>query len=260
MYTQCPHCRAAFAVVARELALARGNVRCGHCGRVYSALERLADHPGPDDDDWPTHFKRELPPVIGIPATVETDDEVDDYPATAALLALGDRADQAPPVLVVEPHMRSGWQLWSAVAVASLCALLQIGYLMQEHWQGRPTIARWLNPLYAAVGVRLPPLARPDAFMLSARLVEPHPAIPQALMIRATLRHEHPVVLAYPVLELKLSDFSGVRLAERRFLPREYLPAGTDPAHGVIPRLNVAIELELKDPGDGAHAFEFSFR
>ena len=44
MYTQCPQCMTYFQVTAEHLKIAQGNVRCGHCRNVFSALGNLTEH------------------------------------------------------------------------------------------------------------------------------------------------------------------------------------------------------------------------
>ncbi len=41
MYTQCPECQTIFRVTAEDLRLAGGQVRCGHCTAVFSAIGEL---------------------------------------------------------------------------------------------------------------------------------------------------------------------------------------------------------------------------
>ncbi len=41
MYTQCPECQTIFRVTAEDLRLADGQVRCGHCTAVFSAIGEL---------------------------------------------------------------------------------------------------------------------------------------------------------------------------------------------------------------------------
>ncbi len=45
MYTQCPRCETVFRVSAEVLRAAGGQVRCGRCGEIFSALARLAEDP-----------------------------------------------------------------------------------------------------------------------------------------------------------------------------------------------------------------------
>lgn len=43
MYTQCPQCMTYFQVTAEHLKIAQGNVRCGQCRNVFSALGNLTE-------------------------------------------------------------------------------------------------------------------------------------------------------------------------------------------------------------------------
>ena len=45
MYTQCPKCLTYFQVTAEHLKVAQGNVRCGQCSNVFSALGNLSQVP-----------------------------------------------------------------------------------------------------------------------------------------------------------------------------------------------------------------------
>ena len=45
MYTQCPKCLTYFQVTAEHLKVAQGNVRCGQCSNVFSALGNLSESP-----------------------------------------------------------------------------------------------------------------------------------------------------------------------------------------------------------------------
>jgi predicted Zn finger-like uncharacterized protein len=46
--TTCPHCRTSFRVVADQLKLRRGRVRCGRCQKVFSGVDYLIDLDEPD--------------------------------------------------------------------------------------------------------------------------------------------------------------------------------------------------------------------
>lgn len=53
MYTQCPKCLTYFQVTAEHLKVAQGNVRCGQCSNVFSALGNLSEVP-PQQNAAPT--------------------------------------------------------------------------------------------------------------------------------------------------------------------------------------------------------------
>lgn len=83
------------------------------------------------------------------------------------------------------------------------------------------------------------------------------PDTPQALLASTTLVNKTPAMLPYPLLTLRFSDINGAPLAQRRFLPREYLPTDTDIKAGMTPDTPVMVELALVDPGKKAVNFEF---
>lgn len=62
MYTQCPECSTFFQVTPEHLKIAQGNVRCGQCRNVFSALGNLT----------------ERPPNAGQPPANSRDTDIDD--------------------------------------------------------------------------------------------------------------------------------------------------------------------------------------
>ena len=96
MYTQCPHCHAIFQVSTSQLKAADGDVRCGQCLTIFSALHHLSEdipaqtenpswNPAQDDerdDSWAADTPNT--------ATTETTE------ASAALFITETPAHQAP--------------------------------------------------------------------------------------------------------------------------------------------------------------------
>ena len=75
MYTQCPKCLTYFQVTAEHLKVAQGNVRCGQCSNVFSALGNLSEAP-PQETPQPnsaTSSARNKPVAVQpkIPANAE---------------------------------------------------------------------------------------------------------------------------------------------------------------------------------------------
>ncbi|TDF67964.1 DUF3426 domain-containing protein [Cupriavidus sp. L7L] len=61
LVTRCPACRTAFRLVADQLRLRQGLVRCGHCETVFDAREHLIEIPVPAGSA--------TPPASAVPAT-----------------------------------------------------------------------------------------------------------------------------------------------------------------------------------------------
>nr|WP_246505703.1 DUF3426 domain-containing protein [Coralloluteibacterium stylophorae] len=123
------------------------------------------------------------------------------------------------------------------------------------------TDAAWrpaLERLCGVLGCTLPPWHAPQAFVMSARDIRPHPSVPDALLITASFRNGARFAQPWPEVELAMSDLDGQPIAQRRFMPREYL--GGAPAQALLaPGQSASVTLEVVDPGRRAVAFEFEF-
>lgn len=60
MYTQCPQCLTYFQVTPEHLKIAQGNVRCGQCRTVFSALGNLTEEPPQIDDEDDDSFDEDI--------------------------------------------------------------------------------------------------------------------------------------------------------------------------------------------------------
>lgn len=80
MYTQCPQCQTFFQVTAEHLKIAHGNVRCGQCRNVFSALGNLSEQL-PDADDYhpnTSHFDSHQDSHEDIETDFLTDEELEE--------------------------------------------------------------------------------------------------------------------------------------------------------------------------------------
>lgn len=68
LVTTCPHCQTSFRVVADQLKLRRGLVRCGRCRTVFSGLEQLRRI-----DEGPAPLPADAPPAHPAPAAAPLD-------------------------------------------------------------------------------------------------------------------------------------------------------------------------------------------
>ena len=174
-------------------------------------------------------------------------------------------ADAAVPRFVSDPTRAlpavAGERRWPRrLLVAVLAVLLLVQCVVAErdtlaaHAQSRP----WLEYACAGLGCSLPAWHDPAAMDILTRDVRPHPSVPSALLISASFRNEARWAQAWPGLQLTLSDLDGQPIAQRRFLPAEYLGLGA-PAQLIQPDQTASITLEVRDPGKQAVAFEFEF-
>jgi predicted Zn finger-like uncharacterized protein len=194
-----------------------------------------------------------------------------DHPAVVELPDLAHQAIEPPSAvadfseLTFTPRFaqprRRGWRLvWVA-----LCVLLTLLLLGQLAWAERealitnPTSGGWLRSICRSVGCQLPLAQDLRQLRLLARDVQSHPSVRGALMISATLRNEARFAQPYPALSVTLSDVDGKKLATRRLSPTDYLSDAATLQRGIAPGSNVAVVLEVQDPGNHAVAFELAF-
>lgn len=99
----------------------------------------------------------------------------------------------------------------------------------------------------------------PRKIQLVSRDVRVHPAAKHALLISATLVNQAGYAQPYPRLAIKLSDLSGEIVAEREFVPQDYLKTTESRLKLLRPDIPTLITLEVLDPGSEAVNFEFRF-
>jgi len=190
-------------------------------------------------------------PVLDTPPRRDTADEDPSANLPAPLL----RQLQEEKAASLRPPA-TPWVIGSLLMLLLLVA--QAGYFYRDQLaQQRPELRPWLERAceYLGCTLRRPPSqARIDILGWDVRTL---PDTPQALLASTTLVNRTPEAQPYPLLTLRFSDMNGKPVAQRRFLPREYLPAGTDIKAGMPPQTPVPVELALVDPGRQAVNFEF---
>jgi predicted Zn finger-like uncharacterized protein len=156
---------------------------------------------------------------------------------------------------------RPRWRpLWIALCVLLALLLLgQVGWAERDALIANPTSGGWLRSVCRNLGCRLPLVQDLRQLRLLARDVQSHPSVRGALMISATLRNEAHFAQPYPTLNVTLSDVDGKKLAARRLNPSDYLGDAAALQRGIAPGSNVAVVLEVQDPGSRAVAFELAF-
>jgi predicted Zn finger-like uncharacterized protein len=147
---------------------------------------------------------------------------------------------------------------WAIGSIAlMLIFLVQAIYFARDDLARDPKLRPWLETACAYAGCDISRPAETAKIEILGWDVRSHPVAAKALVASTTLINNARFAQPYPLLELRFSDINGTPLAQRRFKPREYLPAGTDFQAGMGPGIPVQVELELMDPGSAAVNFEF---
>jgi predicted Zn finger-like uncharacterized protein len=253
--TQCPQCGTHFKITQEQRQSHEGMVRCGQCQSVFNAVEHLYTEPAQldlplvldDIADVPSIYSI-YDPYSTIEPGLEHGSSISISPQAAARLA-NDFSHLAD--VYVTPHAKPSspqrtW-LW---AVASLLIFLVL--LLQIIYFLRVDIAAWLPGLKPAMtsiceqlDCSLPLPQKIDLLSIESSELEADPTQSNIITLHALLRSHAPYALAYPSIELTLTDTQDNALARRTFSPADYLPPGTDEIQGFPANRESTIKLHL---------------
>ncbi|HEX6003436.1 MAG TPA: DUF3426 domain-containing protein [Burkholderiales bacterium] len=295
MVTRCPACATLFRVTPEQLQARQGKVRCGRCAAVFDGFRDLATLPEPRGVDAAVTPRAEAPvraPVLettplappsaaapsapAVPAQFRFEsDSVPDAPGGEA----GERKSSSvgreprtdadlstlPPLGAETRFLRRahaaqhrgfrGWAIGSCVLVALLVAQAIYFYRGELAAHYRP-----LKPLLIALcrtlACDVPLPQHPKLVNIEASdMQSTDPTRPGVIRLTATLRNQADFDVAYPALDLVLTNTRDHTLARRIFAPREYLDPAHEPASGLPGKAEITIRLDL-DTGDlGAAGF-----
>jgi predicted Zn finger-like uncharacterized protein len=156
-----------------------------------------------------------------------------------------------------DPPSRA-WVWGSVLLVCTLAG--QIAWAERQRLLAEPALRQGLEMALGWFGQRLPLLVKLDALTLVSREVRPHGDVPGALLISAAMRNDSSSVLAYPRIEIRMTDLTGKPVALRRFTPDDYLGDPAGQLAGLQPGALVPLVFEVVDPGRDALNYEFAFR
>lgn len=208
-----------------QLQAASGQVRCGRCTHVFDGYEALAPEAAAA-----TAAKDEA-------ATPEKQVEPAKQPEPIAATA-------AEPPRHAAPISRYA----AATVLLAMLLTLQVAYAFRAQFAARSQEIRSAMESvceFAGCTVSLP--NRPDLLRIEASDVHMiDPGRPSLIQLTATMRSYAKHDLAYPALDLVLTNVNEHALARRIFLPDEYLGPGRNPKAGIPPNAEVTVALDLE--------------
>ena len=267
-FTRCPGCRTIFRVTQQQLTLRGGQVRCGHCHTVFNgvaALLSLAPKPRAERSE-PVFDEAALgPPTVTLRAahalepSPPSDEEGPEERAEPSV----DTGDEVPTdtdresayaarFSWQEKRVRRGLPAWLYATAVPLLVLLLAGQALfhfrdaiAAHW---PTTKPALIRLCAATGCQLHAVQENSGLAIEASDLQADPAHKGLLILSATIRNRMPYPLAYPYLELTLSDIEkqtqqDVVVVRRAFPPQEYVSGAADLDSGIPGNGELSVKL-----------------
>jgi predicted Zn finger-like uncharacterized protein len=264
-FTRCPACKTIFRVTPQQLALRGGQVRCGHCLTVFDGVAGLLslaprareEHEFDEEALGPPtvtlRSAHALQPAPGAPADEEgpeseergeeRDEARDQAAAEAAYAARFSWQEQTKRRRV------PGWVYASAIPILVLILAAQATFHFRDavaaHW---PRAKSALATMCAAAGCQLRALQEINGLSIEASDLQADPAHKGLLILSATIRNRMPYALAYPYLELTLSDVQKVTqqdvvVVRRAFAPHEYVSGAADLNVGIPGNAELNVKL-----------------
>lgn len=252
-YTRCPGCTTVFRVTPDQLKLREGQVRCGQCKTVFDGIAQQVSLSPPVrlDDGVPSANA-----APGLPVAAQRDVDAQDappgspadFPGRAIDAAAVDMASEdrfAPAPSAPAPPSRAAFYLIAIIFLLLLVAA-QAAFHFRDaiatFWpEARPAFAR----LCEFVACDIHPLRDGAMSHLSidASDLQADPAHKGLLILTATLRNRAGWALAYPHLELTLTDAQDRVVVRRALAPADYARGTADLQRGIAPNGEVAVKM-----------------
>jgi predicted Zn finger-like uncharacterized protein len=183
-----------------------------------------------DRTDVPTDEHTDV--VTDVPTDVPTDEREIDYASRFSAQEKGERRRV--------PTWIYGMLVPVLVLLFAGQALFHFRDAIAAHWPNtKPTLIK----LCAAAGCQVRALQDVTAISIEASDLQADPAHKGLLVLSATVRNRAPYPLAYPFIELTLSDTQDQPVVRRAFAPSEYLSGAADPDVGIAGNSELPIRL-----------------
>ena len=253
MYTQCEHCKAIFQVNMREVTVAKGHLRCGECFKVFKATkslsttipekfeEKISEHVIKKDIKQEPNVTKSTAKVVNPVSSrgFEIDIRIDNQTSTPNINTKSTNKKISSKLQI--DNTKEKRNKWLALFATTLFILL----ITQILYHFRSAIMHT-------------PIREPDKIQMVTHNVFAHPNEPGVLLITATIENTADHSQPYPALELSLNNSQSTIIALRRFKPVEYLDNYTKDM--LFPAKSTStLKLKIKDPGNKATRFQFSF-
>jgi predicted Zn finger-like uncharacterized protein len=259
-YTRCPGCKTIFRVTQQQLAMRAGQVRCGHCKTVFDGNAHLISlAPRPRHEAEAPYDEAALgPPTVTLRSSLALEPpggepSVTRERAGPAATVADDEPDPVREISYEERFAPVKNRRKSPIASALLVAavpLLLLALVAQAaiHW--REVLAAHFpatRPVFASacavLGCTVRPLRDVAGLSIDASDLQVDPAHRGLLILSATLRNRAAWPLAYPHLELTLTDAQDQPVVRRVLAPAEYAGGTIDVATGMPGNGELAIKL-----------------
>lgn len=162
-------------------------------------------------------------------------------------------------VAPAEPVPRRPWLAAACMLLTVTLAAQAVFFYRGELAARHPLARQWLNAACARADCTVPlPRATKAVLIEASDLQLIDPARPDRIQLTATLRNHAGHDVAYPALDLVLTNATDHTLARRIFPPADYLGGNRDPRAGLAANAELTVRLTLDTGNLGAAGFRLA--
>ena len=209
--TQCPQCATQFRATPQQLRASDGWVRCGQCDQVFDAAmhavsQRVIPPPEPDG-------------IVPLRAESPAPSDAVNEPAPAQVQAETLFAESASTAAGEQPRATRLLWLGAAFLLALLLLAQWVAHEKNLLAARAPALQPALGAICKAVGCVLKAPQSPEFLQIEASAYDPLGE--DSYRLSLTLRNTANWPVAYPAVELTITDASERPLVRRVLLPAE---------------------------------------
>lgn len=257
--THCPACQTQFFATEEQLNKHDGMVRCGQCMHVFDARAQLVNvaidstestaDTSPDLDkanasaevslpsELPPKTKKKKKPAITVADTDNATSITSEHPAYLSDSVKNDTHGKKYSSYV------HPWQWGIASALMMLVAAMQSMYFLRSEIASYyPNTKPYLQQACQVLSCSISLAKQIESIVIDDSDIQEDADHPGLMRFSSTLFNTGSHILAYPNLELTLTDVEDKPVLRRIFKPDEYLPAETRIAEG----FNAGEETKIK--------------
>jgi predicted Zn finger-like uncharacterized protein len=257
MLTRCPTCQTVFRLRTEQLDARHGLVRCGSCRQAFNALQHRVHAPREVVEEAAGREAALGGGAHSVPADVgsapsepagEPAPEADAGPAATSTERDADTtrldATYGRPRPPAGPLRRTLAGLGAGL-LAGMLAVQAVYLFRTEIARETPRLRPALETACAAFGCEVPLPREAAEIAIESSDLQAEPGRHGQYVLHAALRNRADYALAWPHLELTLTDAADRPVARRAMPPHEWVPAGQRGA-GFAGRAGLAVRLPFE--------------
>lgn len=253
LVTTCPACGTHYRIRPEQLSARGGRVRCGHCAQAFDALASLTEiNISSAPEMVSAHASGTalahtvMQPVVATQAQSIAPAPQDGVQKEEQPLAASQVPAPKTAAVALAPAPRTGPRLLLGLLLLLLLMLgvAQLAYHLRTPLATALPAARpLLEQACAMLGCRVELPRRVELLSIEDSELRRDSSRNDAYVLTANLFNHAPYTMAYPLLELTLTDINDKPLLRRRLTPAEYLPANRSAELGIAAGSDVWLHL-----------------